>query len=109
MTGREVLLKAAELPLDDETWETPRREWATKWDGGVSRRGGGLVCALKAAAGDDLLAYQDAQAMMDEYCDARAELWPSPGWRGRLYSAISTWASDKTPEERRALLVELAG
>jgi hypothetical protein len=113
MTASELLRKAADLPLADDDHHDPG-SWYEKNVGRVWTKGGGVICALKQAAGDDLNAFQEAQGVLDEYCDPIVPLYPhvSTEWpmtfRGRLHSAISEHCAPMTPSERRAFLLEMS-
>jgi hypothetical protein len=110
MTGYDVLRAAADRPVDDEYYRAETRTWTAKWDGQV-RDGGGLVMALKTAAGSDLAAYQEAQGILDNYLDPIVPLntqFATPQQRGRQFGAIREWAIGKSDDERRALLREMA-
>jgi hypothetical protein len=115
MTGKEVILAAAELPLSDEAHHTPGLHYE-KGVGTVRHKGGGVICALKMAAGNDLAAYQEAQGALDDYCEPLtlddlcpmpSQVWPMM-WRGRIKGAIVSHCENLTEQERQDLLFDVA-
>jgi len=85
MTAAEVLSAALKLPLADGARE-----------GGYVTRGGGLVVALKEAAGDDVEAYNRAYEAVVRVTGARDGDGQEP--------ALRCWAKNETPATRKEAL-----
>lgn len=118
MTGREVLEKTWHGPVDDAHWDGDTRFFHGDWRGRCDP-GGGLILALRAAAGlwnnapwgpDACRSYCEAYGELSRICGALVPLEPDPlglrpRWqRGRESGEVKTWASTKSDDERRAML-----